>query len=160
MPITTAFSSIKLPESPIEQPTFRLRSLRRLVTISCCLFLCFIALHTGNLRKELAPQIVSSYHSLHKSDLSTWRSRSQRVDFTQAALETPSTTEEQIEKLPEVIRIPFEEAVSGVVLKGWEDEWLSSATFDSEKYGPLSEPKIDFIYNCELYNFIWERTNE
>ncbi|KAI0378705.1 hypothetical protein F5Y04DRAFT_272414 [Hypomontagnella monticulosa] len=48
--------------------------------------------------------------------------------------------------LPDVIRIPFEEAVQDVALEGWEDEWFSSGHFDA-KYGPLAEPKIDFVYN-------------
>ncbi|KAI0156692.1 hypothetical protein GGR52DRAFT_583010 [Hypoxylon sp. FL1284] len=49
--------------------------------------------------------------------------------------------------LPDVIRIPFEEAVQDIKLDGWEDEWFSTGRFDVDKYGPLAEPKIDFVYN-------------
>ena len=49
--------------------------------------------------------------------------------------------------LPDIIRIPFEEAVQGMKLDGWEDEWFSSGRFDARNNGPLAEPKIDFIYN-------------
>lgn len=49
--------------------------------------------------------------------------------------------------LPDVIRIPFEEAVQDIKLDGWEDEWFSTGHYDVEKYGPLAEPKIDFVYN-------------
>ncbi|KAI5860616.1 hypothetical protein GGS23DRAFT_606865 [Durotheca rogersii] len=49
--------------------------------------------------------------------------------------------------LPDVIRIPFEEAVQDVKLEGWEDEWFSTGHYNVEKYGPLAEPKIDFVYN-------------
>jgi hypothetical protein len=53
-------------------------------------------------------------------------------------------------ELPEVVRIPFEDAVKEVRLQGWEDEWFSTASFDSQKHGKLLEPKIDFVYNCKL----------
>ncbi|KAI0120620.1 hypothetical protein BJ170DRAFT_589031 [Xylariales sp. AK1849] len=49
--------------------------------------------------------------------------------------------------IPDVVRIPFEDAVQDIKLDGWEDEWFSSAHFDSGKEGPLAEPKIDFVYN-------------
>lgn len=51
-------------------------------------------------------------------------------------------------ELPEVVRIPFEEAVQDVTLEGWEDDWFSSATYDIDRFGELEEPKIDFVYNC------------
>lgn len=50
--------------------------------------------------------------------------------------------------LPDVVHIPFEESTSDVELQGWEDEWFSDGTFNSEKWGKLKEPKIDFIYTC------------
>ncbi|KAI1496231.1 hypothetical protein F5X99DRAFT_422292 [Biscogniauxia marginata] len=50
-------------------------------------------------------------------------------------------------QLPDVVRIPFGEAVEDVELDGWEDEWFSSGNYNVEKNGPLAEPKIDFVYN-------------
>jgi hypothetical protein len=62
-----------------------------------------------------------------------------------------------MQKLPEVIRIPFEEGVSDITLEGWEDDWFSTATFNPNVQGFLKEPKIDFVYNCELhYHFATE----
>jgi hypothetical protein len=52
-----------------------------------------------------------------------------------------------MKQLPEVIRIPFEEAVEDIRLQGWEDDWFSSASFDPREHGTLEEPKIDFVYN-------------
>ena len=52
-------------------------------------------------------------------------------------------------ELPEVIRIPFEEAVKDIQLQGWEDEWFASGEFDPQTHGVLAEPKIDFVYNCK-----------
>lgn len=49
--------------------------------------------------------------------------------------------------LPDVIRIPFEEAVKDVELAGWEDEWFSSGNYNKDQFGLLAEPKIDFVYN-------------
>ena len=54
-----------------------------------------------------------------------------------------------IKQLPEIVRIPFEEAVADIDLEGWEDDWFSSGTFDPVRHGTLQEPKIDFVYNCK-----------
>lgn len=66
-----------------------------------------------------------------------------------ARQKTQSTKEEKTlhHILPDVMRIPFEEAVQDVELEGWEDKWFSLGQFDADKHGPLSEPKIDFVYN-------------
>ena len=56
-----------------------------------------------------------------------------------------------VKDLPEVVRIPFEDAVKDVELQGWEDDWFSSANFDPRVHGTLEEPKIDFVYNCKPY---------
>lgn len=55
-----------------------------------------------------------------------------------------------MQQLPDIVRIPLETATTDIVLQGWEDEWFSSATFNYEKFGPLPEPKIDFVYSYEL----------
>ncbi|KAJ9656663.1 hypothetical protein H2198_004782 [Neophaeococcomyces mojaviensis] len=68
-------------------------------------------------------------------------------DIDNGQEEISSTVERQMKLLPEVIRIPFEEAVSDVKLESWEDEWFSSGIFDHERYGSLTKPKIDFVYN-------------
>lgn len=49
--------------------------------------------------------------------------------------------------LPDVIRIPFPDAVRDVELEGWEDEWFSKGRFDVERWGQFDTPKIDFVYN-------------
>jgi hypothetical protein len=66
------------------------------------------------------------------------------------SLETESqahlSLEEKADLLPEIMHIPFEDAVRDVTLDGWEDEWVANAHFDSKKWGTLAEPKIDFVY--------------
>jgi len=54
--------------------------------------------------------------------------------------------EEKADSLPEVVHIPFEDAVKDEVLHGWEDDWVAHASYDSKKWGKLEEPKIDFVY--------------
>jgi hypothetical protein len=54
--------------------------------------------------------------------------------------------EEKADLLPDIVHIPFEDAVRNVTLQGWEDEWVANAVFDSKKWGKLEEPKIDFVY--------------
>lgn len=56
---------------------------------------------------------------------------------------------ERAESLPDIIHIPFEDAVADVELSGWEDLWFSEAQLDIQKYGVLNESKIDFIYTCK-----------
>ncbi|KAI0546355.1 hypothetical protein F4679DRAFT_598700 [Xylaria curta] len=51
------------------------------------------------------------------------------------------------DNLPDVIRIPFEEAVKDVQLEGWEDEWFSSGSYNKDRFGILAEPTLDFVYN-------------
>jgi len=48
--------------------------------------------------------------------------------------------------LPDLVFVPFDDAVSDMVLQGWEDDWISIAHYSGPK---LEEPKIDFVYNCE-----------
>lgn len=53
--------------------------------------------------------------------------------------------EETGDSLPEVLFIPFEDAIKDMTLQGWEDEWIAHASFN-KKWGTLEEPKIDFVY--------------
>lgn len=59
------------------------------------------------------------------------------------------TLEEKADSLPEVIHIPFEDAIKDDVLQGWEDHWVSYATYDAKTWGKLDEIKIDFVYLCK-----------
>ena len=52
--------------------------------------------------------------------------------------------------LPQLIHIPFEDAVEDVILEGWEDEWFADGVYNMEM-GNLPEPKIDFVYTCGSY---------
>ncbi|KAL2437062.1 hypothetical protein ABEF94_016065 [Exophiala dermatitidis] len=54
--------------------------------------------------------------------------------------------EEKADNLPEIVHIPFEDAVKDEVLQGWEDDWVAHASYDAKKWGRLAEPKIDFVY--------------
>ena len=54
--------------------------------------------------------------------------------------------EDLAENLPDFVYIPFEDAVNDERLEGWEDEWISSATYRSDIHGTLSDSSIDFIY--------------
>lgn len=58
------------------------------------------------------------------------------------------TLEEKADSLPEVVHIPFEDAVRDEVLQGWEDDWVAHGSYDPSKWGKLEEPKIDFVYLC------------
>lgn len=65
------------------------------------------------------------------------------------------TLEEKADSLPEIIHIPFEDAVKDDVLQGWEDLWISEASYDVKRWGKLDEIKIDFVYLCKL-DIAWE----
>jgi hypothetical protein len=53
---------------------------------------------------------------------------------------------EKADTLPDMVFVLFEDAVADMELMGWEDLWVSKARYAGPK---LSEPKIDFLYNCE-----------
>jgi hypothetical protein len=54
--------------------------------------------------------------------------------------------EQKGEALPEILHLPFEDAVADMKLVGWEDEWISHASYDVKTWGALEEPRIDFVY--------------
>jgi hypothetical protein len=57
-----------------------------------------------------------------------------------------NTVQEKADALPDMIFVPFEDAVTDIELRGWEDIWISKARYIGPK---LAEPKIDFVYNCK-----------
>ena len=53
--------------------------------------------------------------------------------------------QEKADTLPDLLFVPFEDAVKDVEMMGWEDLWVADARYE----GPnLPEPRIDFVYNC------------
>ncbi|CAK1367879.1 unnamed protein product [Cercospora beticola] len=48
--------------------------------------------------------------------------------------------------LPDIVYIPFEDAVQNDTLDGWEAEWVVNGTYDVSKWGLLRESRIDFVY--------------
>jgi hypothetical protein len=59
---------------------------------------------------------------------------------------------EKADALPDMIVVPFEDAMADTRLMGWEDIWVSQARY----MGPrLAEPKIDFVYNCQYLIRAW-----
>jgi hypothetical protein len=54
---------------------------------------------------------------------------------------------EKADALPDMVFVPFEDAITDVNLSGWEDLWVSKARYTGPK---LAEPMIDFVYNCTL----------
>ena len=150
--------SLKIKSSSIEQQTFRPRSFRRLLIASCCIFLLLLALHNFELQGRLQQRFEDVHINVRGHEGRSWVPPPEHMKYSQYRSKTsskkissdgPAAVTRQIGNLPEVVRIPFAQAVSDVVLHGWEDEWFSAATFNYEKFGPLSEPKIDFVYNCE-----------
>jgi hypothetical protein len=148
--------SLKIPDSPLEKQTFRSRSFRRFVLSACALSLLLAILRSIHLQNELHRQFSLEYLSLyHHGHSSSSIAHIQPVQEIQTLFEKPEDTTDDpsshfisnlMNQLPEVIRIPFEEAVADVELGGWEDNWFSSATYDYDR--GMSEPKLDFVYNC------------
>jgi len=151
--------SLKIPDSPLEKQAFRSRSFRRIVLSACALSLLLAILRSIHLQNEIHRQFSLEYLSLYHHGRSSGPNpnpHSRPVEGIQTSFEMPEDTTDDgsphaisslMNQLPEVIRIPFEEAVADVELGGWEDSWFSSATYDFER--GMAEPKLDFVYNCE-----------
>jgi hypothetical protein len=151
-------SSLRFPYSPIEKQAFRSRSFRRVFFAACALSLFLATLHSINIKNELHREFPLEYLSFRRNRNLFSQLRlppSQTAGKWQDSFHSPQnktndrsyTVNDLMNELPEVIRIPFEEAVLDVELEGWEDDWFSSATYDYER--DLAEPKLDFVYNCK-----------
>jgi len=82
----------------------------------------------------------------HKEPVITAPEQIQERIVLESETQEHLSLEEKADLLPDIVHIPFEDAVRNVTLKGWEDEWVANAVFDTKKWGKLEEPKIDFVY--------------
>lgn len=131
-----------------------------IIVAACCTILLTATLHGATFEYKPRQKVAGSYLKPRKKDGMNWLFIGRQAvvvqmtfnDIDNGQEEISSTVERQMKLLPEVIRIPFEEAVSDVKLESWEDEWFSSGIFDHERYGSLTKPKIDFVYNCTSSN--------
>lgn len=67
-----------------------------------------------------------------------------KEDYEFPSWEECESVKDTADALPDILHVPFEDAVRDVHLEGWEDEWVAKARFTGSK---LKEPKIDFVYN-------------
>ncbi|QDS72617.1 hypothetical protein FKW77_001770 [Venturia effusa] len=142
--------SLKIPDSPLEKQAFRSRSFRRILFSACVLSLLLAILRSMHIQNELHRKFSFDY--LHNGGLSVASqqiSDDARISTSVLGESTnnisPQGIQNLMDKLPEVIRIPFEDAVEDIDLEGWEDDWFSSATYDFDR--SMNEPKLDFVYN-------------
>ncbi|KAI0597601.1 hypothetical protein F4775DRAFT_559867 [Biscogniauxia sp. FL1348] len=143
----------KIPSSPIEQRNIPSRRVRRAICLASVLITAWLVLSRWK-TVDISSGRYTRFQLIRKpyqeSTLAPWTSDGAARPTTkgngqESILEKDRKTLHS--ELPDVVRIPFEEAVSDIELDGWEDEWFSSGNYDVEKNGPLSEPKIDFVYN-------------
>lgn len=148
--------SLKIPDSPLEKQAFRSRPFRRIVFSACALSLLLAILRSIQLQNEVHRKFtldyLNLYHNGRSSDLASAQQPADELrKSTESDIQTDDVPSKGIKnlmnKLPEVIRIPFEDAVDDIHLAGWEDAWFSSATYDFDR--GMAEPKLDFVYNCE-----------
>lgn len=139
--------------SPIEHGTFTSRPIRKALLVLCCVSVIWVVL---GWRWEAVEYTRLAPITLKGADTtlsSPWVGGGAAVppkDGSSGARKAPGPQQgdrHMFYPTPDVIRIPFEDAVQDVKLDGWEDEWFSSGRFDASKEGPLPEPKIDFVYN-------------
>ena len=74
--------------------------------------------------------------------------RTEDIDTQVLVVGNTVSVDERAKSLPDFVFVPFEDAIQGIELEGWEDRWISDAEYDVEKHGHLVEPKIDFVYLC------------
>lgn len=153
------FSPFRLPlkilDSPLEKQAFRSRSFRRILFSACVLSLLLAVFRSIHLESELHRKFPSGYLSLYhnagSSDpLSQQPTEESRISAASLGISTddlsPQGVKQLMNQLPDVVRIPFEDAVKDINIEGWEDDWFSSATYDFDR--SMDEPKLDFVYNC------------
>ncbi|KAH8159723.1 hypothetical protein CIB48_g8514 [Xylaria polymorpha] len=145
------------PPSPMDQRTFHCRRNRRVAFLASLLLFGWLELwkdwepikRAGNRSFLLVRN--TSWSKVPKQ----WAQGGGSVklpnlivqDETDMASQTLQQPKPFYDDLPDVIRIPFEEAVKDVELEGWEDEWFSSGNYNKGQFGLLAEPKLDFVYN-------------
>lgn len=154
--------SLKIPDSPIERHAFHSRSFRRIIFTAGSLFLFLATIHSIASKNAVHREhSFNEYRMFHRTDSSHNSLLHQKpVPEEQISFDLPIDKignhpfdiKKFMKSLPEVIRIPFEEAVSDVDLEGWEDDWFSSAEYDYEN--KFTEPKLDFVYNCEYTKYL------
>lgn len=152
--LPSAKLSLRIPDSPIDQTKLTSRAARRLFSATLLLGITLATLHSIGGQYRWQSHRSQAYLNLNHLDGSYIIAPQKRVDRDQSILEPEIDASQDLKsltstQLPEVVRIPFEEAVQDVKLQGWEDAWFAYASFDSEKFGVLVEPKIDFVYNCQ-----------
>lgn len=162
--------SLKIPDSPLEKQAFRSRSFRRILFSACALSLLLAILRSIHLQNELHRKFSLDYLSLYHNSGSSDALSQQPTEGAQSSTENPEDSTDDtspqgikklMDQLPEVIRIPFEDAVEDINIEGWEDDWFSSGTYDFDK--SMEEPKLDFVYNCAYAKLpmpmYWDRAN-
>lgn len=65
--------------------------------------------------------------------------------YTFPAYTECTALQEKADTLPDLLFVPFEQAVEDIEMMGWEDMWVAEARYNGPK---LLEPRIDFVYNC------------
>ncbi|RYP43009.1 hypothetical protein DL770_011892 [Monosporascus sp. CRB-9-2] len=151
--------ALPFKEDPFEKRTFTFRPVRKAVCLLCLLSGGLILFKRRIKPGDLASETYQSYKDLHLRLPPTTQNTisSQWVGGGSVVPPSPPNNdlgdrerEEQntfYDTLPDVIRMPLVEAVRDVELDGWEDEWFAHGRFDVETWGPLEEPKMDFVYN-------------
>jgi hypothetical protein len=52
---------------------------------------------------------------------------------------------EKADTHPDMVFIPFEDAITVAIMSAWEDLWVRKARYMGPK---LAESTVDFVYNC------------
>ncbi|CAJ2506806.1 Uu.00g079920.m01.CDS01 [Anthostomella pinea] len=145
----------RVPGSPVEQRTYP-RRLRRAILLAFILAVAWLAC-----KKLASVDLTSTSYEFMRAaspdakasrwvgggaiaSLASQTHRDRPQEGPGAAKGEKNTLYQAV---PEVVRIPFEEAVQDVELQGWEDEWFSSGNYNIEDNDPLAEAMIDFVYN-------------
>jgi hypothetical protein len=99
---------------------------------------------------ETSGRFMSDGMQLPLQALHSMYSWSERYRFP--ALPECDEVKDKADTLPDMVVVPFDDAVSDTELEGWEDLWVSKARY----MGPrLAEPRIDFVYNCMWFFRVW-----